>query len=136
MRYDSKTLPENIRKCMPAELRKEMKVPTIEETQEKAARGEELKLHRDFENWCLLNQVPYVHSRTDKKSTIASGWPDFTILYDGRGCCIEFKATGGCLSNDQKEVIPKLKRKGVPTLVTCSLAEAIRFATEKLDLCQ
>lgn len=131
---NSANLPENIRKCMSKESRKAMKAPTAEEVSEKAARGEELELHKQLEAWCRIYDVQIVHSRTDRKSTIEAGWPDFTLLKDGYGCCIECKAEGGKLSPDQEKKLKDLDKSNVPTLVTASLADAIRFARANLNM--
>lgn len=130
----SKLLPENIRKCMPAEERKKTGSLTLLEVFEKEARGEELKIHAHFEDWCRLNGIPYVHSRTDRKSTIAPGHPDFTLLHSCRGCCIEFKAKNGKLSQEQAAKIEALKQARVPCLVTSDLGLAIKFARKHLRL--
>jgi hypothetical protein len=129
-----KMLPENIRKCMPLEQRRILVVPTLSEAEEKAARREELKLHDQFVNWCRLNGIPYIHARPDRKSTIAKGHPDFTLLWHGRGCCIEFKAGKGKVTQDQAEKIKELDEARVPCLVTTSLVFAIEFAKEVFGL--
>lgn len=129
---DPKLLPENIRKCMPKEDRQKTGALTLVEVFEKEARGEEIKTHNKFMDWCRLNGVSFVHSRTDRKSTIRSGHPDFTLLWHGRGCCVEFKAPGGRLSEDQSEAIAELAKNGVPCLVTSDLSAAISFAVGQL----
>lgn len=129
-----KTLPENIRRCMPCEARKTLVVPTLSEAEEKAARREEIKLHDQFANWCRLNGIPYVHARPDRKSTIAKGHPDFTLLWHGRGVCIEFKAGKGKVTEDQAAKIKELDAARVPCVVTTSLVFAIEFAKETLGI--
>ena len=52
--------------------------------------------NRQFPRW------KYIHSRMDKRSTIAVGAQDFTIFMpDGKILCIECKAKGGKLDDDQ-----------------------------------
>jgi hypothetical protein len=118
-------LPESFRRCMAPEVRKEMETPTFAEASEKAARGEELKMHRVFEDWCRLNGIIVIHSRTDRKPTIAPGHPDFTLLKGGHGE----------LSPDQVEKVDELQKAHVPVLVTKDLATAIAFARLRLGLC-
>jgi len=131
---NSKMLPENIRRCMPKEDRKELRIMTNDEAAAKVARGEELKLHAQFESWCRRNQVLFVHSRTDRKSTIAPGHPDFTLLRDGKGCLVEFKAENGSLSDDQREKLPEIGRANVPVLITSSYQAAVSFALVNLGM--
>jgi hypothetical protein len=134
MRFNSKLLPENIRRCMPKEERKELKILTDDEAQARVNRGEELKLHAQFESWCRRNGVVYVHSRTDRKSTIAKGHPDFTLLWGGKGCLVEFKAENGSLSPEQIEKLPEIGRANVPVLVTSSYQAAVSFAMVNLGI--
>lgn len=133
-RFNSKSLPENIRRCMPREDRKVLDAPTNEELAAKLERAGERLLHDQFENWCRINGLIYVHSRMDRKSTIAAGHPDFTVLWKGRGCCVEFKGPGGTLSEDQKLVMKKLGDAQVPTLVTQDVKEAISWVKVQLEL--
>lgn len=101
------------------------------------ALGQEIKgLHDPFIQWCNLHQILYDRARSDKRSTVAKGRADFLLLKNGCGCAIEFKALDnveGGLSEDQKEWISWANRSNVPTLVTNSLAEAIKFATRELE---
>jgi hypothetical protein len=73
-------------------------------------------------------------SRTDKQPTIRRGHPDLTVLYNGKACCIELKASGGRLSDHQRECIADLQRAGVQTVVSYSFRESIEFASNVLAL--
>lgn len=134
MKITSKLLPENIRKCMPKEDRKHLRIQTEQEISDRASRGEELELHKQVESWCRRNGVIYVHSRTDKKSTIAPGHPDFTLLRNGKGCLLELKSEHGSLTKEQIELLPEISNAEVPYLCTASYAQAVRFAIENLDM--
>jgi hypothetical protein len=107
--------------------------PSASTAQRKWRRGEERKLHdallTDFRRrgWLVI------HSRMDKPSTIAKGWPDLTVIDQGRAVLIELKAPGGVLSADQVGRIAEIEANGTAVLVTESLAEAIRFAREHLE---
>jgi len=129
MNIKSNLLPENIRRCMPKEDRKATGALTLVDVFDKESRKLEIEIHNKFMDWCRLNEISFIHSRTDRKSTIQEGHPDFTLLNDGRGCCIEFKVPGGKLSDKQAEVIAVLTKRGVHCLVTSDLAAAISFAT-------
>jgi hypothetical protein len=104
--------------------------------QERWQAGEEKKLN---ELVCvdLRRRGAYVLvSRTDKQPTIRRGHPDLTIMHLGRVACIELKASGGRLSQHQRECIADLERAGVPVLVSYSFQESIQFAVNHLHLSQ
>lgn len=117
---------------MAKEDRKVLHAPTDAELATKIARGQEIALHKMFESWCTRNNVPYIHSRTDRKSTIQVGHPDFTLLLDDHGCCIEFKAPGGKLTEEQGARIAQLTAARVPVLVTDDYDEAVKFAIKSI----
>jgi hypothetical protein len=114
-------------------------VPSIEPVDappSKWASGEEKKLN---ELVCidLRRRGAYVIvSRIDQKPTIRRGHPDLTVMHLGRVACIELKASGGRLSEHQRECIADLERAGVPVLVSYSFQESIQFAVNHLHLSQ
>jgi hypothetical protein len=57
-------------------------------------------------------------------------------MYNGKACCIELKASGGRLSDHQRECIADLQRAGVQTVVSYSFQESIQFAVNHLHLSQ
>lgn len=64
----------------------------------------EVGLHHDIIKYCRAQYPPwkYIHSRPDKRSTIATGCHDFTIfLPGGRVLCFECKDATGKLDSDQ-----------------------------------
>ena len=104
--------------------------------QERWQSGEEKKLN---ELVCidLRRRGAYVLvSRTDKQPTIRRGHPDLTVMHLGRVACIELKASGGRLSQHQRECIADLERAGVPVLVSYNFQESIQFAVNHLHLSQ
>jgi hypothetical protein len=104
--------------------------------QERWQSGEERKLN---ELVCidLRRRGAYVLvSRTDQKPTIRRGHPDLTVMHLGRVACIELKASGGRLSQHQRECIADLERAGVPVLVSYNFQESIQFAVNHLHLSQ
>ena len=134
MTLDPKNLPENIRKCMEPRVRKELKTPTLMEVFAKEDRKNELAMHREFEGWLRLNEIPYVHSRTDKKATTAVGTPDFVILNQGMGIAVELKGPGGSLTEAQSRTLFAWTQRGVPCLVATSVKGAIEFTKGQLEL--
>lgn len=119
---------------MEPEARKEMKTPTTEEVVAKAAAGEELVMHHQFEAWCRMNGLPFIHSRPDRKSTIQAGHPDFTICTGGRAAFVEFKTIAGKLSEDQVLRIAVLMDAGNACYVATDLGSAIQFTKAALRL--
>jgi hypothetical protein len=104
--------------------------------QERWQAGEEKKLN-ELVTIDLRRRGAYVLvSRTDQKPTIRRGHPDLTIMHLGRVACIELKASGGRLSQHQRECIADLERAGVPVLVSYSFQESIQFAVNHLHLAQ
>lgn len=100
--------------------------------------GLEKDLHSLFQQECLRREVAYIHSRTDQRSTIRSGWPDFSLFRQVGGktlsCLVEFKTKTGRLRKDQEECIDELRRLGIEVLVTGDFFEAVEYIKNKLDL--
>jgi len=95
-------------------------------------RGPEKELHGLFESELIRRGISYIHARTDQKSTIANGWPDFSMFYtaeDGicRACFVELKNKTGRTSKDQDAVIAELNRLNIPVIVTGDFREAVEF---------
>lgn len=76
----------------------------VREPSPSSGEAKEMDLHQKIINYCD-SQWPrwkYIRARSDRASTIAVGSQDFTVfLPDGRVLCIECKARGGKLSEDQ-----------------------------------
>jgi hypothetical protein len=101
--------------------------------------GPENELHEIFATWLQHHEIEGVHARTDQKSTIESGWPDFTCMKVGadeipRVCMVEFKNRTGKLRKDQVEVIDRLTARSLPVLVTGDFAEACDFVKTHLSI--
>jgi hypothetical protein len=94
----------------------------------------EKAMHDLFSQWLRLNGIPYIHARMDKKSTIQKGWPDFTMLYQGRALCVEFKAMGGAPSEEQESVIQSLTKTGTTVLVCWLVSAAILETREFFNI--
>jgi hypothetical protein len=101
--------------------------------------GPEKKLHDLFALEMIRLDVRFIHARTDQKSTIAKGWPDFTCMKRGedsvsRVCMVELKNRAGRTSRDQDECIADLTAAGLPVLVTGDFREASEFVREWLGI--
>lgn len=137
MGFDPHTLPDSLKSKMAVEAKTELGFValTTAEAQAKYERREEKKLHEQFEQWCnMIGLRNRIHCRMDKPTTIEKGWPDFTLIKQGRVCCIEFKAPGGKLSPDQFAVGKRITDDGTLVRVCYDLAEAILFAKEFFGL--
>lgn len=102
-------------------------------------KGPEKEWHDLFATWLQHHGVEFVHARTDVKSTIENGWPDFTCLFtaaDGicRAATVEAKNRTGKLTKHQEEVIPRLRANNIPVLVTGDFTEACNFIRSTLNL--
>lgn len=98
---------------------------TVEEASEKLSRKLERDMHDQFSAWCKLNGILVVHARTDRKSTIRKGWPDFTLLYQGSVICIEFKLPGEKLTEEQVECAKEIAANETWVEVCYSFEEAV-----------
>lgn len=76
---------------------------------------EEIPLHHEIIKWCKdqFPRVPYVHSRTDKRSRTKKGTPDFIIGYRGKTYWIECKDRDGKRSTDQLTFTLLLELQGL-----------------------
>lgn len=122
-------IPNHILKLMPKEDRKPLGKAgfTTEEVTEIYCAKREKEMHNIFEDWLRLNQIPFIHARMDKKSTINNGAPDFTVMWNNRVVCIEFKMNGGKLSSDQQDFISLLGKSETDVFVCHMAAEAIEI---------
>lgn len=127
-----RALPDSMLRLMSKEDRQSIGQSTASEAQQKWKKREEKKMHQTFEQDLIRRKWPYIHSRMDKPSTIRKGWPDFTVMHAGKVVCIELKALGGVLSEDQRQCIAELRCDNTPVMVTEDIGEAIRFAVDHL----
>jgi hypothetical protein len=127
-------LPENIRKCLPVALRTCTDTRTATEEAEVFDQKSEKLIHHTFEAWLMLNEIPYVHSRMDKKSTIRVGWPDFSIFYARQTVFVEFKQAGKQLSPEQHAVRNELIAKGFEVSIHTDPGEAIIWTKAALGI--
>lgn len=108
--------------------------PAPEPTEDRSAwhKGPEVELHGWLEAELIRLEISYIHARTDKKSTIANGWPDFSAFFtapDGitRACFVELKTRVGRTSADQRECIAGLRALNIPVLITGDFRAAVAF---------
>ena len=90
----------------------------------------ESPLHNKIIEWCN-NQFPkvkYIRARSDRRSTIAAGAQDFTLfLPAGRTLCVECKAAGGKLDQDQLIWKKEMEMLGHFVFVVWNLEDFLRL---------
>ncbi len=121
-------LPDAMVRAMSKSDRKALGLSTSKEALCAQQIRQEREMHNLFASWLRLNQVPFIHARMDKKSTIRKGWPDFTLVWHGHAFCLEFKLPGQPLEPEQLEVHRELRLTGTPVQTAYSVAEAIDAA--------
>ena len=89
----------------------------------------ESDLHKEFIAWLNARRIPFLHSRTDRRTTTALGDPDFFVLWEGRVLGIECKIDKNKLSDAQEKRIAYLKQAGVRVEVARTLQECIVAVT-------
>lgn len=87
-------------------------------------------LHEPFARFLKERQIPFVRARSDRESTIAKGWPDFTLTYQNRCLLVEFKQAKGKLSPDQIDTIARLGEAGVTVHVVRDITKAVELVRE------
>ncbi len=91
----------------------------------------ERELHQRFSAWLNARWIPFLHSRTDRKTTTACGDPDYLLALNGRCLFIEIKVDKNKLSPAQEARIGYLRTAGNRVEVCHSLEECVT-ATETL----
>lgn len=75
--------------------------------------SEEADLHDEVEKYCRSKGWLYIHPRMDQKSTISTGWPDFSIFMDGgKTVCLELKRPGAKPTHKQLQTLAHLRKLG------------------------
>ena len=101
---------------------------TSGECSEKFLRKRERDHHNVFASWLRLNGIYFIHARTDRKSTIQVGWPDFSVMVGNQKILlVEFKLPEGRISPEQEKLFAELYNDGYPVLVFQMAAEAIEY---------
>lgn len=119
-----KLVPPNIANRMSEADRKAHGIRTPEENRQRGERKKEKELHREIFALLRRNEIPYVHAPMFRKSELPPGWPDFTFAYQGRPIAWECKVGGSEPTEEQAQMIAKLRACGWAVSVIRSLAEA------------
>jgi hypothetical protein len=103
-------------------------MPNIDE----AGITSEKKQHQKYKSWLSLVGIAWVTTRMDKKSPIGNGAPDFFAMKNGKVIWIEFKYGANKPDADQLKAQAELASCGIDGKNCWSLADAIKYTTEKL----
>lgn len=106
------------------------------EAQKRWQKGEEKRIHEEFEKWLRLNrdELYFDHSRMDRATTNRVGAPDFVIQHAGQVLNIEIKTPTGKLSEKQKDIHAWIERTGGIVHVIRSTAGAIALVKETFSI--
>ncbi len=91
----------------------------------------ENEVHQKFIEWLDEREIPFIHSRTDKRTTTKRGEPDFYVFWMGRVIGVEIKVDKNKLSTHQEKRIAYLRKSGNRVEVCHSVEECIE-ATEAM----
>lgn len=89
---------------------------TKEETQRKVVKFIEKTIHDQFSAFLNRHEIPFIHSPMNRKSSIAQGQPDYTILKPP-WFMVEFKTPPNGLTTVQRDRIAFLEKQGNTVLV-------------------
>jgi len=120
----STNIPENIRRCMPPETRKEL-APTQPEADARHNAKCEKQLQEQIANLLRQRNITFFRQRMDKRTTGKVGQPDFVFAVKGQACACEVKMPGGVLTRDQFSVLEKLQDNGWRTWIARSLMDFV-----------
>lgn len=130
-------VPENLARLIAPQDRVKLKISTAAESQSKYCAKFEREEHKLFRAWCDLNNYRYRHDRTDKRTSCAKGWPDFTLfMAPARTLFLEFKRPDGRFSPEQLAMIEGLRRDGFTVLVPQNALQAITGTREWMAMSQ
>lgn len=107
---------------------------TAEEAGKAFAHKREKEAHDIYSGWLRQVGLFFIHSRMDRKSTVQNGTPDFAVFSNGKAIFIEFKQPGNVPSQDQIEVMEKIRTGGTPVHVCQMAADAIEFTRKQLRI--
>jgi hypothetical protein len=128
----NKVIPENFLRLMSVDQRRPLGKAglTAEEAILKEIARTEKGEHNIFLSWLMLKGIPRIYSRTDKRPTIAAGWPDFSVFYEGVTLFFEFKINKRKTTREQEETIALLREVGFEVFVIDTAKEAIEICKE------
>ncbi len=94
----------------------------------------ENEVHQKFSAWLNARWIPFIHSRTDRRTSTQRGDPDFLIAWMGHCLFIEVKVDKNKLSPIQESRIAYIRKSGNRVEVCHSVEECIEAT--KTILCE
>lgn len=90
-------------------------------------------LHKPFMSFLRSKGLKFINARSDRESTIAAGWPDFTVIHPQRGTLLVEMKDEGSLSPAQKKCHAELSAAGFHVHVIRKLQVAIETVYQWLS---
>lgn len=90
-------------------------------------------IHLPLALWLNKQGIPFIRARSDRESTIAVGWPDFSLFMGNRFLLIEAKFEKGSLSVAQKRCHEALAKAGCKVHVVRKYEDAIELVNAWLS---
>lgn len=138
MGWESKTLPPNITRLMSDDQRKPFGKAawTQQQCDEKQIKEAERTLQSEICAYLGLHTIEYINPPMNRKSSLPSGWPDFTFAYLPRGAKVgipigvECKVFGKKPEPHQSECHERMRRNGWIVIVAYSVADVQKLMRE------
>lgn len=105
-------IPENIRKCMPVEKRRDFKAPTSVEAQTKLDHKREKALQENIAALLRQRNIWFRRNRMDKRTTGPVGEPDFIFAIKGKAIAFECKIPPGKVTYEQARCHDAMSENG------------------------
>lgn len=119
--------PENILKAMDKKDRKAL--GKAGRTKEEVIQFVEAKNERELQSQIAamlrLHDIAFCQPRTDKRSTMTVGWPDFTLAINGIPIALECKSDVGKVSPEQQKCHDNMRRNGWNVFIIRHLSEVV-----------
>lgn len=126
----STAIPENIRRRMQPEDRRELKVTTQPEADTKFNQRREKELQQNIANLLSQRNITFFRQRMDKRTTGKVGQPDFLFAINGHACAVEVKTPEGQLTAVQKNILIDLQENGWKTWIARGEAEFLSWLND------
>jgi hypothetical protein len=98
---------------------------TASEAQAKYATRVERDEAKLFSAWLSGRELYFIQARTDRRSTIRTGHPDFTLLHDGRCLLLEIEMSARSAEPGTGPVSERTRSAGFVAEIVRSAAHAI-----------
>lgn len=120
-------LPDNILRAMNKKDRKSLgRVGrTMEEVFTSVKAKNERELQTQIAALLRMKDIAFCQPRTDKRSTMTIGWPDFTFALEGVPIAFECKSLHGVVSEAQEKCHEKMRMNGWRVFIINDLSQVL-----------